>query len=81
MLVMFVRDNGKGIEPQYHKHIFGLFERLNAPAEGTGLGLAIVKRVIEVQGGRIWVESEGQGHGSTFCWTIPREEGSSCEEA
>lgn len=68
--VFFVRDNGAGIEPQYHEHIFGLFNRLDARIPGTGIGLALVKRIIEVQGGSIWVESEGCGGGSTFCFTL-----------
>ena len=61
-----------GIEPRYHQKIFGLFEKLDAQAEGTGLGLAIVRRIVEVHGGRIWVESEGKGCGSTFCFTLPQ---------
>jgi signal transduction histidine kinase len=69
--VMFVKDNGMGIEERYHERIFGLFEKLNPSIEGTGLGLALVKRIIETHGGEIWVESEGLGKGSTFCFTIP----------
>ncbi|HOT91861.1 MAG TPA: ATP-binding protein [Anaerolineae bacterium] len=70
--VIYVRDNGIGIEPQYHEKIFGLFEKLDATSEGTGIGLAIVKRIIEVHKGRIWVESEGHGRGSAFCFTLPQ---------
>jgi signal transduction histidine kinase len=69
-LIFFVRDNGVGINPQYHERIFGLFNKLDANSEGTGVGLALVKRIIEVHGGRVWVESEA-GQGSTFYFTLP----------
>ena len=67
-----VRDNGIGIEPQHHERVFRLFERLNPASEGTGLGLALARRVVEAQGGRLWVESEGSGRGATFCFTVPQ---------
>jgi signal transduction histidine kinase len=67
-----VRDNGPGIAPEYQQKVFELFERLDSGAsEGTGIGLALVKRIVEVHGGRIWVESEGGGKGSTFRFTVP----------
>ncbi len=69
--VYFVRDNGLGIAAPYREKVFGLFERLDAAAEGTGIGLAVVKRIVEIHGGRIWAESEGLGHGTSFCFTLP----------
>jgi signal transduction histidine kinase len=69
--VFCVHDNGIGIPPAYHERVFGLFNKLDSNAEGTGIGLALVKRIIEVHGGRIWIESEGNGTGTTFCFTLP----------
>jgi signal transduction histidine kinase len=70
--VFFVRDNGIGIEAQYHERIFGLFNRLDPSVEGTGIGLTLVKRIIETHGGRIWLQSE-PGTGSTFYFTLPTQ--------
>ena len=75
-VVCFVRDNGRGIDPRYHGKIFGLFQRLDLESEGSGIGLALVRRIVEVHGGRVWVDSEGQGSGSTFWFSLahpPRE--------
>jgi len=69
--VFFVRDNGAGIEPRYQETVFGLFNKLDAKTPGTGIGLALVRRIVEVHGGRIWVESEGRKRGATFCFTLP----------
>ena len=68
--IFFVRDNGMGIDPSQHEKVFGLFYRLEPKSEGTGVGLTIVKRIIEVHGGRIWIESE-LGKGCTVCFTLP----------
>jgi signal transduction histidine kinase len=72
--VFFVKDNGIGINPSYHERIFGLFDKLDPRSEGTGVGLALAKRIIEVHGGRIWVESQGKDKGSMFCFTLPVKE-------
>jgi signal transduction histidine kinase len=69
--LFYVRDNGIGIEKAYQQRIFNMFERLDPTIDGTGIGLAIVKRVVEVHGGKVWIESEGSGTGSTFYFTLP----------
>ncbi len=67
--IFFVRDNGIGIAPEYYQKVFGLFDKLDARSDGTGIGLALVKRIVEVHGGKIWVESE-VGRGTTFFFTL-----------
>ncbi len=70
--IVCVSDNGIGIDPSCKEDVFRLFHRLSTNGiEGSGLGLALVKRAVEVQGGRIRVESEGAGRGPAFCFFLP----------
>ena len=69
-----VTDNGPGIAPEYHERIFMIFQTLKArdEVEGTGIGLSVVKRIVENQGGQVWVESE-VGKGASFSFLWPRD--------
>ena len=74
--IMGVKDNGLGIDPRFHQHIFTVFKRLHGKEyPGTGIGLATCNRIAERHGGRIWVESE-VGKGSTFLFSVPIPAGS-----
>lgn len=70
-----VTDNGPGIEAQYYNRIFQIFQTLKSrdELESTGIGLTIVKKIVELYGGKIWVESI-MGQGSTFYFTVPKNQ-------
>ena len=70
--VIKVKDNGVGIPYESFESIFGLFQRVDngTKVEGTGIGLALCKKIVDLHGGRIWVESE-EGVGTAFQMTFP----------
>jgi signal transduction histidine kinase len=72
--IYFVRDNGIGIDASESEKVFTLFYRGTTDSEGSGAGLAIVKRIIEIHGGRIWVQVQ-QEKGTTMCFTLPQQNG------
>jgi two-component system, NtrC family, sensor kinase len=77
-VLISVTDTGPGIPLEDHERIFEEFQQTDVGVrqrEGTGLGLALSKRLVELHGGRIWVESE-PGHGSRFVFTLPAKEAS-----
>jgi signal transduction histidine kinase len=69
-----VSDNGPGIERKHFEQIFKLFQTLarRDDGESTGVGLTIAKKIVEMYGGKIWIESE-VGQGSTFFFTFPKQ--------
>ena len=74
-LIISVSDTGVGIKREDRERIFEAFEQLDSSytrrQQGTGLGLALARSLVELHGGRIWAESEGEGKGSKFTFTIP----------
>jgi signal transduction histidine kinase len=74
--VFYVRDNGIGIDREFHQEIFRIFRRLQSPSDGadtgTGVGLTFVKKIVERHGGRVWLESEF-GKGTVFYFNLDRE--------
>ncbi|MDY6792744.1 MAG: response regulator [Thermodesulfobacteriota bacterium] len=77
-IIFSVKDNGNGLAAEYHHRVFDKFEQVKLKNSGVksgtgGLGLAFCKMAVDAHGGKIWVESEGNGDGSTFSFTIPLE--------
>jgi signal transduction histidine kinase len=79
--LFIVADNGPGIDPRHHDKIFQLFQTLSPRdrKESSGVGLALVKKIVELYGGRVWVESK-VGEGSTFFFTLPKADASTRKE-
>ncbi len=74
-LVIRVTDNGRGISPENLEKIFEPFFRTGIRVEGsTGLGLSIVKGIMDAHDGRYWAKSEGEGKGTSFYLSLPREQ-------
>jgi signal transduction histidine kinase len=77
-LCLSVKDSGNGLPAEYHHKIFDKFEQVKFKKEGaragsSGLGLTFCKMAVEAHGGRIWVESEGEGKGCAFFVSLPLE--------
>jgi signal transduction histidine kinase len=74
-LEISIKDNGVGIDPEFHEIVFEVFQRLNRREEyeGTGIGLSICKKIVEKHDGKIWLDSQ-KDVGSTFYFTLPRFE-------
>jgi signal transduction histidine kinase len=70
-----VKDTGIGLKNEDLERIFNVFEQIETSAskkyQGTGLGLSLTKQLVELHGGKIWVESEGEGKGSIFYFIVP----------
>jgi signal transduction histidine kinase len=75
MVLVAVRDSGIGISAEHLPHVFERFYRVDKSrarqSGGSGIGLAIARHLVYAQGGEIWAESEGEGRGATFCFTLP----------
>jgi PAS domain S-box-containing protein len=73
--VLYVKDNGPGIDPQFHQEVFRIFKRLKGDQEdGTGVGLTFAKKIVERHGGEIWISSR-PGEGATFYFTLEADRG------
>jgi len=74
-ILISVTDTGIGLKDEDVERIFGAFEQvdnsMSRKFQGTGLGLSLTKQLVELHGGRLWVDSDGEGKGSRFNFIIP----------
>ncbi len=81
--IIQVIDSGIGVAPEHQKRIFNAFEQVDSSytrqQQGTGLGLALTRRIVELHGGKLWLESS-EGQGSTFSFSLPLQRDSSLQE-
>ncbi|MBT6338826.1 MAG: HAMP domain-containing histidine kinase, partial [Desulfobacula sp.] len=74
-LQISISDTGIGVKPEDRERIFSIFEQVDISSQrlfnGTGLGLAMSRKIVELHNGKIWMESEGEGKGSSFTFVLP----------
>jgi len=77
LVELSVSDDGPGIPPELRERAFQMFETLKPrdQVEGSGIGLAVVRKLVQTLGGRIWIDDEAQGRGTTFRFTWPKQAG------
>ncbi|WP_436792787.1 ATP-binding protein [Actinospongicola halichondriae] len=82
MVEIGVADNGVGIPEEFREQVFLMFRRLHARTSysGTGIGLALVQRLVESQGGRVWIDEDHGPHGTRFVFTVPATRPSATSE-
>jgi len=73
-VAVYVKDNGYGIAKKDLKRIFEQYVKLDPHSSGSGLGLSVVKSLVEAHGGTVRAESEGKNKGSTFIFTLPKDQ-------
>jgi len=75
MIAVSIRDHGRGLSGDFQERLFSKFEHAQASLtrenQGAGLGLAICRHIVDAHGGRVWAESDGEGKGATFSFTLP----------
>lgn len=68
--VFSIEDNGRGVEPAWREKVFGMYEQTDARNEGYGIGLSLCRRIVDMHGGKIWLD-EGFAPGCRICFSLP----------